>query len=350
MSGSMKLTRRGKVVVALTVIGGILAVPLLGGYFYLRSIGFYGSSDPGKEVTFEIPKGATVSEIGEILEENGIISSAFGFRLVAYVEDGEEDILAGNYTLPTGLNARDALNALVGSSPAGDEFVTVTFPEGSWLTEFADAVSEDTHVSGKKFLQLATSGKVRSEFLPDDVETLEGLLFPSTYQVIERDTPRSILQRLVDEFEKQVAGLDFSKAEDVGLTPYEAIIVASMIEAETRVDKERPMVARVIYNRIEIGWTLGIDATVLYALGDRHAELTASALDIDSPFNTRKFHGLPPTPIGAPGLASIEAALNPAEGDWRYYVLADCEGNHAFSVGDADFLEDKAAYQQLDCG
>lgn len=345
-----KLTRRGKVGVILLVLLGLLLVPVAGGYVYLRSVGFYGSSDPGPEVEFEIPIGSGAAEIGKILEDKGVIESAFAFRLAAYVGGGAEDIQAGKYLLPTGLTARDALNALKGTGPEGQQYVTVTFPEGSWLTEMADTVGEGTHISGPKLLRLATSGSIRSSFLPEGVDTLEGLLFPSTYQVIEKDTAKSVVKRLVAQFEELASTLDFSKADALGLSDYEIVIVASMIEAETRMDEERPKVAQVIYNRIRAGWMLGIDATVLFALGDRHAVLTQSALEVDSPYNTRRYTGLPPTPIGAPGSASLEAALNPADGPWMYYVLADCDGNHAFSTTDADFLEDKAHYQQLDCG
>ena len=109
------------------------------------------------------------------------------------------------------------------------------------------------------------------------------------------------------------------------------------------------MIARVIYNRLQEGMPLGIDATVLYALGEHKSELSSDDLKIDSPYNTRIVTGLPPTPIGAPGLNSLEAALAPAEGEWLYYVLADCEGHHAFSTNYDDFLEDKAAYQSLSC-
>lgn len=345
-----KMTRRGKVVVILFVLLGLLLVPAAGGYVYLRSVGFFGSSDPGPEVEFEIPNGSGAAEIGKILEDKRVIKSAFAFRLAAYFDGGAEDIQAGNYVLPTGLTARDALERLKGTGPAGQQYVTVTFPEGSWLTEMADRIDDDTHISGKKFLQLATSGAIRSSFLPEGVDTLEGLLFPSTYQVIEKDTAKSVVKRFAAQFEEQASTLDFSKAAALGLSDYEIVIVASMIEAETRMDEERPKVAQVIYNRIRAGWTLGIDATVLYALGDRHAVLTQSALEVDSPYNTRRYTGLPPTPIGAPGSASLEAALNPADGPWMYYVLADCDGNHAFSTTDAEFLEDKAHYQTLDCG
>lgn len=345
-----KLTRRGKIVIALTIVFSLFLVAGVGASVYLRSVGFWGSSDPGAEVEFEIPNGSGAEGIGKILEDAGVIKSAFGFRLAAYFDGGAEEIQAGKYILPTGLTAREALEALKGTGPAGEKYVTVTFPEGSWLTEMAATMGENTHISAKKFLNLVTSGKIRSEFLPEDIDTLEGLLFPSTYQVIEKDSARDVIERLLGEFEKQAEDLDFSRAESLGLSEYEIIIVASMIEAETRMDEERPKVAQVIYNRIRAGWMLGIDATVLYALGDRHAVLTQSALEVDSPYNTRRYANLPPTPIGAPGRASLEAALNPADGPWMYYVLADCDGNHAFSTTDAEFLEDKAHYQTLDCG
>jgi UPF0755 protein len=108
-------------------------------------------------------------------------------------------------------------------------------------------------------------------------------------------------------------------------------------------------VARVIYNRLADGIPLGIDATILYALGEHKEELTATDLAIDSPYNTREVAGLPPTPIGAPGLESLEAALHPADGEWLYYVLADCDGHHAFSASYDDFLANKAKYQSLEC-
>jgi UPF0755 protein len=121
------------------------------------------------------------------------------------------------------------------------------------------------------------------------------------------------------------------------ITPYQALIVASLVEAEAKVPEDRAKIARVIYNRMAQGMTLGIDATVLYAIGERTDSLTNSQLQTDSPYNTRLKAGLPPTPINSPGQASIEAALNPAEGDWLYYVLTDTEGHHYFTDSYSDF-------------
>jgi UPF0755 protein len=344
----VRLTRRGKTVVALVVLALVLGVPLIGGVFYLRAIGVYGDSEPGGKVEVEIPEGSSAGEVGELLAENSVIPSALGFRITVFLDGGAEDIQAGTYTLRKGLTARDAIDALAKGPVV--EFVEVTFPEGSWLTDFARIIDEETHVSGDEFLELVSEAKVRSALLPPDVGTLEGLLFPATYQVIERDTARTLGRRLVTEMEKRAAAIDFAtRAEALGLTPYEAMIVASMVEAEASIDEDRDKIARVIYNRIEEGMRLEIDATVLYALGEHKEQLSRSDLAVDSPYNTRLVAGLPPTPIGAPGEASLEATVNPAEGPWIYYVLSDCEGHHAFSADYDEFLANKRAYQSLDC-
>ena len=344
----MTLTKRGRVVTALGILLGAFLLVAVGGFAYIRSIGVNASSDPGKKVELVIPSGSTSSSIGALLEKKGVIESALGFRIAAYLEGGAEDIQAGRYEIPTGLSANDALATLLDEGPIV-EFVTVTFPEGSWLVDFARILEKNTHISGKEFLALATTGKVESKYRPPDVDTMEGLLFPSTYQIVEDDDAASVARRMAEEFEKQADAAGLERAESLGVTPYEAITIASMIEAEAQLDEERPMVARVIYNRIEEGMTLGIDATVQYAIGEHKEELTASDLEVDSPYNTRKFAGIPPTPIGAPGLASLEAAVQPADGPWLYYVLNDCEGRHAFSESYDEFLENKEIYQSLEC-
>ena len=346
----MSLTRRGRAVLILFLLFVLLIAPVAGGFVYLRSIGFLGESDPGDKVKVVIPKGAGTQTIGRVLEEAGVIESAMGLRLATYFGGGVEDVQAGRYEIPTGLTAKDALAALIDSGPLGAEFVNVTFPEGSWLIDFAQRVGEATHLSERRFLDIVQNGRVPATYKPDDIETLEGLLFPSTYQVVKKHTEESLATELVQEMEKQLAKLDFeAKAAELGLTPYEALIVASMIEGEASVGGDRDKIARVIYNRLEQGIALGIDATIIYALGEHRTELFQSDLEIDSPYNTRLVQGLPPTPIGAPGLESLEAAVNPADGPWLYYVLSDCEGNHAFSEDYNDFLNDKNAYQQLEC-
>jgi UPF0755 protein len=344
----VSLTRRGRVVLLLAILAGIFAVPAVAANVYLRSIGVWGSSDPGRPVALVIPKGAGVETIGRLLEENGVIDSAFGFRIAAYLDGGADGIQAGRYELPTGLTARDAL-AELRKAPPVPEFVNVTFPEGLWLEDFARILEDETDLSGERFLKVLENGKVRSSLLPDGSSNHEGLLFPATYQVSENDDEVDVARRLVNEMEERVEPIDFSFPESLGYSRYEALVIASMIEAEAKLDSERPMVARVIYNRLEIGEKLGIDATVNYAIGDHKLGLTLSELAVDSPYNTRRYPGLPPTPIGAPGEEALQAAAAPAEGEWMFYVLADCDGRHAFSETYDEFLVDKAAYEALGC-
>lgn len=343
----MSLTTRGKFVVALAIFLGLIGAGTLGGYLYLGSIGTFGTNDPGRPIEVVIPEGASALEIGRLLEEAGVIESTLAWRVALFLEGGGEAIEAGKYNLFENLTAPDALALL--SEGATVDFVTVTFPEGSWLTDFARIVGRNTHISAAEFTAALGSGKVSSKLKPDDVDTFEGLLFPSTYQVIAKDTAVTLAQRIVDEFERQVATVDFAAVED-RVSVYEAVIVASMIEAEAKVNSERPKIASVIYNRLEVGEKLGIDATVLYALGEHKDTLTLSELAVDSPYNTRLHAGLPPTPIGAPGLESLKAAADPAPGDLFFYVASDCAGHHAFSETGEEFARDKAAYQALDCG
>jgi UPF0755 protein len=343
----LRLTRRGKAVATLVVLFLLLGIPAAVGVVYLNSIGVTSSSTPGRVVEIEIPEGTAISEVGELLEDEGIIKSAMGFRIASFLHSGDEGIQAGTYELPSGLSARDALDRILEGPEV--KFITVTFPEGSWLTEFADRLDEDTDIRGRDLLRVLKSGQVKSNILPEGSNNFEGLLFPSTYQIVEQDTAQSLAQRLVNETEKQLDSVNTSNAEAMGYSKYEILNIASMIQAEAGVSRDRGKIARVIYNRLDAGMALGIDATVIYALGERTNSLTVSDLEIDSPYNTRKVTGLPPTPIGASGTAAIRAAANPTEGPWLYYVLTDCDGSHAFSVDYDDFLADKAEYQNLSC-
>ncbi|MDP9226514.1 MAG: endolytic transglycosylase MltG, partial [Actinomycetota bacterium] len=231
----MALTRRGKAVAAATVVVMLFAGAAIVGYFYLRSLGVYGPSAPGKRVHLVIPKGASAAEVGRLLEAHKIIPSALGFRIYLKIHGQSPTIQAGTYDLRRGLNVKDALAALVLQGPHV-RYVRVTFPEGSWVTDFARIVGRETHISGKGFLRVARSGQIRSSFEPPRVKSLEGLLFPSTYQVVAADTARTVVRRLVEQFDSQVSKLDLSKVQAMGYTPYQAVIVASMVEAEAKVN------------------------------------------------------------------------------------------------------------------
>ena len=182
------------------------------------------------------------------------------------------------------------------------------------------------------------------------IDPAEGQLFSDTYFYDSQTSAEQLVALMVDRLDAVLGELGYADAPSrVGLTPYETLIVASMIEREAQRPEDRAKVARVIYNRLARGWSLGIDATIVYAVGE--AELTADLLAVNSPFNTRVLVGLPPTPIAAPGRASLEAALNPEDGPWMYFVLTSPDGTLSFSETDEEFLRDKAICQELGlCG
>lgn len=214
----------------------------------------------------------------------------------------------------------------------------VTFPEGLRREEIAKILDEKTDISGAEYLRLTDTGTRGRELAGGKQDrTMEGFLFPATYDLTRGETAREIVDRQVQAYRNNTTGIDYAYARSKNLTPFDVLIIASMIEREVQVPEERPIVAGVIYNRLHHGMILGIDATVQYALGDWKTELTQSDLEIDSPYNTRKFAGLPPGPICNPGQASIQAAAAP-RGQYLYYVARnDGTGRHFFARTDAEF-------------
>lgn len=329
------------------VVRALLVVFVLG-LFLVGAASVYvvgqvrGSSD-GAEVPVEIPMGSSTARIAAILDDRGVVSSARLFRLYVRFK-GAGPFHAGEYTFRRDQSYDSVIDTL-DKGPAV-QVVRLTIPEGFTVKQVADRVGRMPNRSGDRFLQLAQSGQVRSQFQPAGSNNLEGFLLPETYEFDPDDDELAILTRLVQAFDGTAAqlGLDQSQAK-VGLTPYETIIVASMVEEEAKLAEERGKVARVIYNRIERGETLGIDATLRYGLNRPTEPLRQSDLASDNPYNTRKFKGLPPTPIASPGRLSLEAALNPTPGPWFFYVLADRDGRHAFAVTITEFNRYKAEAQ-----
>lgn len=333
------------VVVALLAIVGVL----VGGAWTWLQRQLDPPGGPGELISIEIPTGATSDEIATLLEEEGVIANATVFRYYLRWR-GEGDFQAGEYEVATN-SAMDDVIAELAAGPAPLEFARFTIPEGLTVAEIQASLAEQ--IDGIEETDLATALiRLDSPWRPPTVESWEGLLFPDTYEYGEGDEALSILQRMSEQFDRvarevglsPAMNLDPATGAPVGLTAYDYVIIASLIEEETRIPEEMPQVSRVIHNRLFIGMTLGIDATVLYARGpEREGPITDADLAIDSPYNTRLNPGLPPTPIAAPGRAALAAALNPAEGDWLYYVLADADGRHFFTADYDEFLDQKAA-------
>jgi UPF0755 protein len=199
-------------------------------------------------------------------------------------------------------------------------------------------VEEVLGIPARPFLAAAGSGEWSlPPYLPEDAESLEGFLFPETYRFVEGTTrAKDVIGRLLEQFGTEAETLPWANAEALGVTPYEVVVIASMIEKEAKLPEERTLIAGVIYNRIEAGMVLGIDATLLYDDPTPDGQLSFSDLEHDSPYNTRINAGIPPTPIASPGRASLEAALNPADTEFFYYVLCGEDGHHEFGVTLAD--------------
>lgn len=306
--------------------------------------------DPLAADVFQIREGDDLNAIASNLKSKGFIVDAGVFLRYVDGEGGLEPI-PGYYTM----RPRDHMGNLLAvlRTPPNETYFKITFPEGFTVEQMGERISSEVgSISLPDFL--AASGAeqlpstVRSKYQPDAVSSLEGLLFPDTYLVAGDSTPDQVLREMVALMERvgTQEGLDGS-IELVGRTPYEVLIVASIIEREAKLDEDRGLIARVIYNRLDKGMPLEVDATLFY--GQDPETPFAQLKLIDTPYNTYLHAGLPPTPISNPGRASIAAALDPAPNpsladprcaqiaepdDCRYfyYVLADEEGRHVFAV------------------
>jgi UPF0755 protein len=311
--------------------------------------------DPGPQVAVIVPEGSTTDDIGELLEAEGVITDDTVFRYYIRFRGGGP-FQAGTYTLQENSSMQQAIDVL-SDGPAPPPFVEFTVPEGLTLPEITEAMAGGISTLNVDTLnQLVASGQVRSRYQPPEIPTLEGFLFPETYRLDEGTDELTALQGMVNQFDGVADQLDLAGgAARLGITPYQALVVASLVQEEAGIPEDSGKIARVIYNRLAQGIPLGIDATICYALGERPCELTEADLEIDSPYNSRTHAGLPPTAIAAPGRAAIEAALNPPEGPWLYYVLdpeAEIEGGHFFTADYSEFLakKDECAAAGLGCG
>jgi UPF0755 protein len=311
--------------------------------------------DPGDQVAVIVPEGSTTDDIGRLLEDEGVITDAQVFKYYIRFRGGGP-FQAGTYTLRENSSMQEAIDTLE-EGPAPPPFVEFTVPEGLTLPEITEAMAGGISTLDVDVLnQLVASGQLRSRYQPAEVPVLEGFLFPETYRLDQGSDETAALQVMINQFDGVADQLDLAGgAARLGMTPYQVLTVASLVQEESGIPEDSAKIARVIYNRLAQGIPLGVDATICYALGERPCELTEADLEIDSPYNSRNRAGLPPTPIAAPGRAAMEAALNPEPGPWLYYVLdpeAEIEGGHFFTADYAEFLakKDECAAAGLGCG
>lgn len=328
---------RAKVVAFSGAAAIVVIVLALGAFLAARFVGAGDAWDvePGLPIQVTIQPGTGAAAIYAALSDAGV-ARASELRNAARALDVEASLKAGTYDLTTDMDAEVVVRQLVaGSNLASSD--TYTLVEGWTVERIVSELAETTAFSAFEFRQALTTGAVASAYLPetsDSVDSLtrwEGLLFPATYPIPEDATPASILGSMADEMARRLDSLDWSRIDALGVSRYEAIIVASLIEREAGNDAERPTIASVIYNRLTDGMRLQIDATVIYALGYNPGRVTAEHLAVDSPYNTYQIAGLPPTPIGSTSMASLQAAVSPATTPYRFYVLGGPDGSHLFA-------------------
>lgn len=304
------------------------------------------AGEPGVAINFTVNEGDTLSSVASRLDDAGIIGNATLFRWYASTKS-DVQLVPGYYALKPRDNAGSIIEAL--STPPAQTFLSVTFPEGMTVAQMAGRLSEKmTFLQAQDFIAAATDGSVVSELSPKGSTSLEGLLFPDTYQISGDDNEARVVGRLASMMQRVARQVDLvAGAKARGYTPYEILVIASMVEREAKVPADRAKIAQVIYNRLAKKMKLEIDASVKY--GQDPAMSWTDMKATDTPYNTYINAGLPPTPIANPGKASIQAALAPfgappagdeacaglAAGtkcEYIYYVLADSSGRHVFAT------------------
>jgi len=307
----------------------------------------FAAGDGGERVQVRIPEGLSAAQIGDLLEERGVVDSGFFFSLRTRLADDLGGLRSGTVDLRRDMSYSAAMEELTKAPPAAPRTIKVTIPEGRSRREVGPIIRE----AGLRGSYTAATRR-SSELDPRDYgaprgASLEGFLFPATYDVRPNARTSQLVRQQLRAFKENFGEVDLSRARRAGLSRYDVLIIASMIEREATLPRERPLIAAVIYNRLRQGINLGIDATIRYALNQWSSPLKVSELKSSTPYNTRTRPGLPPGPIGSPGLASIEAAANPARSDALFYVVKVCgNGAHAFSSSDAQFQRDVAAYNR----
>ena len=302
---------------------------------------------PGQEVQLNIPEGSSGDDIAQILAQNHIIDNPKAYYAAVEAADAAMSIKPGDYILTTGQDPASVVTQLVEGPNV--EGITLTIQEGLTVAQTAARVEETLGIPADEFIAQAKASNYVADYpflegAYDD--SLEGYLYPKTYSFSEQPTADQVIRTLLDQFQTETASLGLDNAP-TGLSAHDIVTMASLIERETAVADERPLVASVMYNRLAIDMPLQIDAAIVYARGGGSDPVTYDDLEIDSPYNIYQNLGLTPGPICSPSVSSIEAALNPSDTDYLYYVASpDGDGTHRFSSDYEQFERDSQEYSE----
>jgi len=308
------------VIIFVFLILSFSSIPLFISYIILTT----PLSDNNQEVEISIERGATAKKVATILHDNDLIKSKSLFLLSIKIVGKSNTIKAGKFKVRKNLNTFELIDIITGKNS-----INITIPEGLTIEQIALLLEQQGIISSKEqFIESVNNVKIPFE-VPKNRATLEGYLFPDTYNFVRNMVNSEILNIMLNRFKQKIDSLqiDFEK---IKLSLDEIVIIASLVEKEAKVDDERPLIATVLLNRLKKKMKLNCDATVRYALKKYDAPLTKDDLLIHSPYNTYLYYGLPPSPICNPGLKSISAVINPPEADYLYYVSKG-NGTHYFS-------------------
>ena len=317
----------------------VVVSAILAGIGWLLLNDLCSFNKPEATATIEITSDDTMGTIANKLEDAGLIEYKWFFRLFAAISDAKDKIGIGTYELNSNMDYRALIISMRnGSGNLNDGTVKVTIPEGYTVSKTIELLASKGVNTEEKLLEAAKTADFDYDFIDnssEDLSRLEGYLFPDTYEFYLNEDPTSALSRLLDNFKSKMSDDVLKEVNSSGYSLSEIITIASLIEKETD-GTDQANIASVIYNRLEgsgdKGGTYGllqIDASLLYALPDHEGPITSEDMKVDSKYNLYKYEGLPPTPIANPGMASIEAALNPASTNYYYYALGK-DGKHHF--------------------
>ncbi|MDR6723552.1 UPF0755 protein [Paenibacillus amylolyticus] len=316
----------------------VIAVGGAGAYAWNMMRPLEASTEP---IVFEIKSGTGTSKIAEQLQQEGLIRSGLAFKGYLKWKKQGSNFMAGTYSMNPGVSYEEIVNKLNSGEVVPEEMVKFTIPEGYTVLQMADKLSEEGIVDRDEFIKLANDPSAFDvdiiKDIPVDEElryVLEGYLFPETYELKKDSSTHDVMQRMLEEFQTKVNSIPNLETElqEKKLSLHELLTIASLVEREVVVDAERPLVAGVIYNRIQQDMKLEIDATVQYLLDKPKARLLFKDLKVESPYNMYLNKGLPPGPIASPSLPSIQAALQPEASEYLFYVTKkDGSSGHLFA-------------------
>lgn len=335
----LRLVRRALAILVLVLAAGVI-------WFCVELFQPFHGPGHGR-VTVTIPPRMGTRQIGDLLARDGVVSSGLFFYLRAKLDGDGSNLYAGTYHLKLGMSYSQVLKLLT-TPPPRVPVTNVTIVPGETRVQ-VDALLRAEGVAGSYAAATRFASLLRPTWYgaPASTPSLEGFLFPDTYQLRSPISIGTLVADQLTEFKHVFSRVGLDYAHSRGLSAYDVLIIASIVEKEAATVRDRPLVASVIYNRLKLGLPLGMDSTTRYEFNDYDKPLTNAQLSTPSPYNTRLNKGLPPTPIDSPGLASIQAAAAPANTNYLYFVVKPCgNGAMTFTQSYKQFLADSAAYQQ----